>query len=50
MPRFIWEEPVRGGYPGSALFGLSGLERLILPGRPFPDQRDFAKEFPSAAS
>lgn len=28
MPSFIWREPVRGGYPGSALIGLSGLERL----------------------
>ena len=28
MADFIWKEPVRGGYPGSASLGLSGLERL----------------------
>jgi uncharacterized protein (TIGR00369 family) len=28
MPDYIWKEPARGGYPGSAVMGLSGLERL----------------------
>ncbi len=28
MPDFIYKEPARGSYPGPALFGLSGLERL----------------------